>query len=184
LAGGATAAATDFPRGWEGFHTYAEMSAEVKAVADAHPNIVQRFSIGKSYQGRELWAVKISDNVAVDEDEPEVLFDGLHHAREHLTVEMTLAIMHFFVDGYGKNPAVTRLVNRNEIWVVFEVNPDGGQYDIQDDYYHYWRKNRQPNEGSQYIGTDLNRNYDYKWGCCGGSSGDPGSEVYRGAFPF
>jgi hypothetical protein len=42
-----------------------------KAEAD-HPAIAERFSIGQSYQGRELWAIKISDNVATDEDEPEV----------------------------------------------------------------------------------------------------------------
>ena len=67
------------------------MVAELdQAVAD-HPDIVAKFSIGTSYQGRELWAAKISDNVATDEDEPEVLFDGLHHAREHLTVEQSLA---------------------------------------------------------------------------------------------
>src|SRR5207244_6931863 len=85
----------EFPAGWEGFHTYAEMSADidatVAAAAIAHPNIIRKFSIGKSYQGRDLWAVKISDNVDVDENEPEVLFDGLHHAREHMAVEMTLA---------------------------------------------------------------------------------------------
>ena len=49
------------------------------------------FSIGKSYQGRDIWAAKVSDNVATDEDEPEVLIDALHHAREHLTTEQALA---------------------------------------------------------------------------------------------
>ena len=48
------------------------------------------FSIGKSYQGRTIWAAKVSDNVGVDENEPEVLFDGLHHAREHISAEMTI----------------------------------------------------------------------------------------------
>ncbi|NEE21440.1 zinc carboxypeptidase, partial [Streptomyces sp. SID7499] len=43
------------------------------------------------------------------------------------------------------------------------------------------RKNRQPNSGSSAIGTDLNRNWAYKWGCCGGSSSSPSSETYRGA---
>ncbi|TME81784.1 MAG: zinc carboxypeptidase, partial [Chloroflexi bacterium] len=184
LAGGATAAATDFPRGWEGFHTYAEMSAEVKAVADAHPDIVQRFSIGKSYQGRELWAVKISDNVAVDEDEPEVLFDGLHHAREHISLEMTLAIYHWLVDGYGSDPTITNLVNNREIWIVFAVNPDGAEYDISGGRFHHWRKNRQPTPGTTSIGTDLNRNYDYHWGCCAGSSTNQANLMYRGPRPF
>jgi carboxypeptidase T len=75
----AVASAAEFPPGYTGFHTYAELTAELQAVAEAHPDIVSRFSIGTSYKGRELWAAKVSDNVGVDEDEPEVLFDGLHH---------------------------------------------------------------------------------------------------------
>jgi carboxypeptidase T len=63
------------------------------------------------------------------------------------------------------------------------VNPDGGEYDIKDDFYHSWRKNRQPTPRPPYIGTDLNRNYDYKWDCCGGSSDFEGNETYHGPFP-
>jgi carboxypeptidase T len=183
-----SALSVEFPAGWEGFHTYGEMSADIDAVvaaaAVAHPNIIRKFSIGRSYQGRELWAVKISDNVDVDEAEPEVLFDGLHHAREHMALEMTLAIMHWLVDGYGSDATITNLVNEREIWIVFNVNPDGGEYDISGGRYHFWRKNRQPTPGSTSIGTDLNRNYDNHWGCCGGSSSNPASNLYRGPRPF
>jgi carboxypeptidase T len=173
-----------FPPGNSGFHTYNEMAAEVKATADAHPAIVKRFSIGKSYQGRELWAVKISDNVATDEGEPEVLFDGLHHSDEHMSQEMTLAILGWLATGYGTDTRVTNLVNSREIWIVFGLNPDGATYDIAGRVYHHWRKNRQPTPGSSYIGTDLNRNYDYRWGCCGGSSSNPASSRYRGPARF
>ena len=176
--------ATEFPKGWEGFHTYAEMTAYVKTVADAHSAIVHRFSIGQSYQGRQLWAVKVSDNVNVDENEPEVLFDGLHHAREHMSLEMTLQIYNWLVNGYGKDSEVTRLVNSREIWIVFSVNPDGAEYDIANGKYHLWRKNRQPTPRPPYVGTDLNRNYDYHWGCCAGSSTNPANLMYRGPRPF
>ena len=93
----AVAADPEFPPGDTGFHTYNEMAAEVAATAAAHPAIVKRFSIGTSYQGRQLWAVKVSDNVGVDEREPEVVFDGLHHADEHMSLEMTLAILRWLV---------------------------------------------------------------------------------------
>ena len=96
---------TEFPKGWEGFHSYTELTTEIANVAAAHPDIVKVFSIGKSYKGRELWAVKVSDNVGVDETEPEVLFDGSHHSDEHMGVEMTLHIFHWLVDGYGVGPA-------------------------------------------------------------------------------
>ena len=89
-AGGRAAA---FPPADAAYHDYAEMAAEVGATAAAYPSIVQRFSIGTSYQGREIWAVKVSDNVATDEAEPEVLFTANQHAREHLTVEMALYIL-------------------------------------------------------------------------------------------
>ncbi len=153
-------------------------------MTSAHPDIVSYFSIGQSYEGREIWAAKISDNVAVDEAEPEVLFLGLHHAREHLTVEMTLYILNLLAGKYGNDTQITDLVNNREIFIVFALNPDGGEYDIATGSYRSWRKNWQPNPGSSYIGTDLNRNYGYKWGCCGGSSGLPYSDTYRGSAAF
>ncbi|HSG39345.1 MAG TPA: M14 family zinc carboxypeptidase, partial [Thermoanaerobaculia bacterium] len=82
------------------------------------------------------------------------------------------------------DPQITSLVDGREIWMVFDVNPDGGEYDIATGTYASWRKNRQPNAGTSAIGTDLNRNWGYKWGCCGGSSGTPSSETYRGAAAF
>ncbi len=98
---------TDFPAPDAAYHNYAEMVAEVQAVAAAHPTIVQLFSIGTSYQGRELWAAKVSDNVAVDEDEPEALFVGHYHAREHLTVEMMLYLLNELTSNYGSDPQIS-----------------------------------------------------------------------------
>ena len=66
------AAAANFPAKDSRFHNYAEMVAEIKAAEAARPSIVDVFSIGKSYQGRDIWAAKISDNVATDENEPEI----------------------------------------------------------------------------------------------------------------
>jgi hypothetical protein len=180
----ASAIEYEFPPSNTGFHTYLEMVAEVKATATAHPTIVRRFSIGKSYLGRDIWAVKISDNVLTDESEPEVLFDGLHHGDEHMSQEMTLAILNWLTAGYGSDAKVRNLVDTREIWIVFGLNPDGATYDIAGRIYHHWRKNRQPTPGTKSIGTDLNRNYDYRWGCCGGSSSNPTSSRYRGPSRF
>jgi carboxypeptidase T len=180
LAFPASAAASQFPPGYEGFHTYAEVAADVAATAAAHPAIVSSFSIGKSYQGRELWAVKISDNVGVDEAEPEVLYDGGTHADEHMGVEMTLRIMHWLVNGYGSDTRITNIVNSREIWIVFLVNPDGAEYDIGGGKFHFWRKNRQPTPGTTAIGTDLNRNFGYRWGLEGRTSRNPRAITYHG----
>jgi murein tripeptide amidase MpaA len=169
-----TAAAADFPTYDSGYHNYAEMVDQIQAVAADHPDIVQVSSIGKSYQGRELWAAKVSDNVADDEAEPEVLLDGAttpaSTSRWRDTGHPRLWPMAW------KRPQTD--VDSREVWIVFSVNPDGAEYDIRNGEYHLWRKNRQPTPGSSKIGTDLNRNYDYRWGCCGGSS-SPGSLTYR-----
>ncbi|MBC8162796.1 MAG: zinc carboxypeptidase, partial [Roseiflexaceae bacterium] len=179
------------------YHTYKQMVAEVTAVASAHPQIVSLFSIGSSYERNDLLAAKLSDNVAQDEDEPEVLFVGHYHAREHLTVEMLLDILHMLADGYGQpeRAALDALLDSREIWLVFDLNPDGGAYDIAGGTYKYWRKNRQPSgcafdlgDGGNGNGTDPNRNHSYRWGAEYSardtfSSGDPCSLVYRGTAP-
>jgi carboxypeptidase T len=167
------------------YHDYPEMVAHVMDVQAAHPDIVHVFSIGTSYQGRPIWAAKVSDNVGTDEAEPEVLFDGLHHAREHLSAEMAIYVLDLLANNYQKTTSlgqrVTRVVDSREITIVFMVNPDGLQYDLTGNPYRSWRKNRQPNAGSSHVGTDVNRNYGYDWGCCpGGSSGNPASDTFRG----
>ncbi|GAA3928119.1 M14 family metallopeptidase [Streptomyces gulbargensis] len=173
----------DFPSADAKYHNYAEMNAEIDQRLAAHPSIMSKRVIGKSYQGRDIVAIKISDNVATDENEPEVLFTHHQHAREHLTVEMALYLLRELGAGYGTDSRITNAVNGREIWIIPDLNPDGGEYDIASGSYRSWRKNRQPNSGSTYVGTDMNRNWDYKWGCCGGSSGSKSSETYRGAAP-
>lgn len=171
----------DFPSADSKYHNYAEMTAEIDQRIAAYPSIMSKRVIGKSYQGRDIVAIKISDNVATDEAEPEVLFTHHQHAREHMTVEMALYLIRELGAGYGSDSRVTGVVNSREIWIVPDLNPDGGEYDIATGAYRSWRKNRQPNSGSSYVGTDLNRNWNYRWGCCGGSSGSTSSETYRGA---
>jgi carboxypeptidase T len=183
LAWPAGATAADFPPYDSDYHSYIEMVEEIQAVEADHPDIVDVFSIGRSYEQRNIWAAKVSDNVADDENEPEVLFDALHHAREHLTVEQALYLFNLLVHRYGPDDEITALIDNREIWIVFALNPDGFEYDLRGDPYRAWRKNRQPNPGPT-VGTDLNRNYDYRWACCGGSSGNPASLTYRGPRPF
>ena len=173
-----------FPPADSNYHDYAEMVAELQQAEADHGAIFDLFSLGMSYQGRTIWAGKISDNVATDENEPEVLFTHHQHAREHLTVEMALYTLGILTNEYGTDSQITNLVDDREIWMVFDLNPDGGEYDISTGSYLSWRKNRQPNSGSQYVGTDLNRNWGYRWGCCGGSSGSTSSETYRGSAAF
>jgi carboxypeptidase T len=162
------------------YHTYAEIESELQALANNHPAISRVTSIGKSLDQRELWAIKISDNVNQDEEEPVVVFLGAHHAREWISVDVPFLIAKYLVENYTTDPSIAQLVNGSEIWIVPMVNPDGHQYSVMTD--RLWRKNRR-NNGDGSFGVDLNRNYGYQWGGLG-SSGDTFSEIYRGPAPF
>ncbi|HYO43704.1 MAG TPA: M14 family metallopeptidase [Candidatus Limnocylindrales bacterium] len=180
----AAAAEPDFPASNSGYHNWPELVDEIMLAAADYPAIVSVFSIGKSYQGRDIWMAKVSDNAAEDEPEPEVLVDALHHAREHLTTEQALALLRWLTTGYGADETITRLVDTRETFIIFALNPDGMRYDLTGNPYRAWRKNRQLDSAGKAMYTDLNRNYDYRWGCCGGSSGSRASITYRGPRPF
>ncbi|MDX2542315.1 M14 family metallopeptidase [Streptomyces sp. WI04-05B] len=171
----------DFPTADSRYHNYAEMTSEINSLVSANPSIASQRVIGTSYSGRNIVAIKLSDNVGTDEAEPEVLFTHHQHAREHLTVEMALYLLRNLTSTYATDSRVKAMIDSREIWIIPDLNPDGGEYDIATGSYRSWRKNRQPNSGSSNVGTDLNRNWNYRFGCCGGSSGSTSSETYRGA---
>ncbi len=169
------------------YHTYEEAIEAMDALAGAYPEIMTpKISIGQSIEGRELWVYKISDNPAVEEDEPEVYFNAYIHAREVITFEVLHDLARHLLESYGTDPRATAIVNGREIWLQPVVNPDGVQYNYQTNPQGggMWRKNRRNNGGGTY-GVDLNRNFGYQWGYDDeGSSPYPSSETYRGASPF
>jgi hypothetical protein len=163
------------------WHTYAETLAELSLLHSQYPSLTTApFSLGVTGQGRDVWAIKVSDNASVDENEPEVLFDGVHHAREIMTVEMNLYFARYLCENYGTDPLATFLVDNREIWFVPIVNPDGFVYNETTDPNGggMWRKNRR-NNGDGTYGVDINRNYPFQW-VGPGSSTTPGDDTYRG----
>ncbi len=170
-----------------GHYTLTEMLAILDSFSTLYPQLCsQRVSIGQSIEGRDLWMVKISDNVGVDENEPEVLFDAVHHAREPLSMGATLLFMDELLSGYGTDPEATFLINERELFFVPCLNPDGYEYNrlTNPNGGGMWRKNRRDNGGGVF-GVDLNRNYTTGWNAPnGGNSTSPSSETYRGPAPF
>jgi len=164
------------------FHSYAELEQELMDLEESYPDLATVIDIGDSLELRNIYALKISDNVWAEEQEASVIFLGCHHAREWISVEIPLLLGKYLVESYDSNLEVRNLVNNCEIWIVPLVNPDGLEYSIH--FYRYWRKNLRDN-GDGTFGVDLNRNYGYKWGHDNlGSSSDPFSEIYRGSAPF
>ncbi|MFT7463932.1 MAG: putative deacylase [Pseudohongiellaceae bacterium] len=134
------------------------------------------YGASPTFEGRHLLAVKISDNVALDEDEPRVLLVSTHHAREIVTPVIALNAITQLLAGHGVDPDITAIVDGNEIWVAPVWNPDGYVEVFVGN--NLWRKNRRVFPGA--IGVDLNRNYPVGWeeGC--GSSSSPSSSTYEG----
>lgn len=169
------------------YHTYAEMESTLLALELEYPSLASVDIIGTSHEGRSIYSLKISDNVTVDESEPEVLIMGNHHARELMSVEIPLLFTVYLLENYGTDPAVSALVDGREIFIVPMVNPDGHVYvelNHGSSWWNWWRKNRRDN-GDGFFGVDLNRNYGYKWGFDDlGSSPVTYSDLYRGPSAF
>ncbi len=170
-----------------GYHTWDETVAALDSLHMLYPSITtDKINLGNSLEGDTIWAMKISDNPDTNEDEPEVLYDGLHHAREPITIELLLYFMKYLCQNYGSDSEATYLVDNRELWFVPIVNPDGYEYNraTYPSGGGLWRKNRRDNGNGTY-GVDPNRNYGYNWGYDNlGSSPNGASETYRGAGPF
>lgn len=163
----------------EAYHTYNSMQSKLKHWADKYSEICHLESIGTTHEGRDIWALKISDNPKINEPEPAALLMGAHHAREWPSVEVPMATAQKLLEEYETNEEIKNLVDNREIWIVPMVNPDGVVYSMEKS--RYWRKNRRNNGGT--YGVDLNRNYGYQWGNVGASSSGS-SDTYHGTGPF
>ncbi len=164
------------------YHHYRETGALLFDLAGRFPDMARVFSIGRSIEGRELYVIKISDNVEAEEGEPNIFIAGCHHAREWISVEVPLLFAQYLLEHFDDNPQVRRAVEGGQIYILPIQNPDGLEFSIY--RYRFWRKNRRYN-GNLLWGVDPNRNYGYQWGYDdAGSSPDPGSVTYRGTGPF
>ncbi len=181
---------------------YDEMTEHLRTLAKKHPNLMQLSSIGRSYEGRDIWCVKLSDSPSANDDgqpgsEPDALLVGAHHGNEWISYEVPLYVISFLLENYGSSgrngSAATYLLDNREIFIVPMLNTDGTQYSHATG--QSWRKNRQPNYVSEFLptdgsdvrlrpssyGLDMNRNYGWMWHLQGGSNAlTQSGSSYRG----
>lgn len=160
----------------EEYKTYEEIQEIIRKIQNDFPDLIHIEKIGNSLEGREIIAVRISDDKEFNEEEPAVLFNALHHAREVMTVEVIQDILESLSKGYSSDDSIRSWVDKMQIWLIPMVNPDGSNKVWTSDT--MWRKNTRNN-----IGVDINRNYPFKWGECGGSSSNTRAQDYRGPSP-
>ncbi len=173
----------DFPPADSPYHNYEELTKKLQELHSRFPQITSLTSIGKSVEGRDIWSLRISGQLAKADTLPGSIFMGGHHAREHLSVETPMRIIEIILNSYQAQDAkVMSLINNRDIHLIPAVNPDGLEWDISTGSYQYWRKNRAKNSNGSF-GVDLNRNYSHMWNH-GGSSSNPNDETYMGPAPF
>jgi hypothetical protein len=185
---------------WTHYHGLGDIDTWIHALEPS--GIAKVVSIGKSANNRDIWAIKISDDPETeDQSEPDVLFVGLHHAREWISAEVPFYLAVNLVQKYQTDPTIKTLVDNSEIWIVPVLNPDGFEFTQQpiripipyapDEWSRFWRPNFR-NDPSGTYGVDLNRNYGhsmwgletYTLGVFPTTSRSIGSDVYCGSSAF
>lgn len=181
------------PAGFElgtvgGFLSIDQAMEHLDSMATLYPDLISpRYALDyPTHNDQDLYWVRLSDNPTTNEDEPEVLYTGMHHAREPIGMQLLIFYMYYLLENYDTDPDVQYIVNNFELYFVPIVNMDGYAYNIQNNPNGggSWRKNRRQNDDGSY-GVDLNRNYGYMWGYDNiGSSPDPWDDSYRGPSAF
>ena len=141
---------------------------ELYAIARRNPQLVKLEVLGKSIQGREYIALKVTQGALFRRDgrRPAVLYVSTHHAREWISTEVNRRLLHWYIDQWrANNHEIRDLLRETELWFVLVHNPDGYQYTF--DVERLWRKNLRDNDANGTIdtndGVDPNRNYPEHW---------------------
>ncbi|HKP51034.1 MAG TPA: M14 family zinc carboxypeptidase [Chloroflexia bacterium] len=187
-----------------GYLTVSGIEAFLDQMAAHYPGLVEKLDIGdswckthtgqcvlpKPHNGHDLWVLHIT-NRAIPGPKPVFWFDAGIHSREVATPEVAMRFVSHLLDGYNTDADAHWLVDYHDIWVMPLFNPDG-HFTVEagagSDAPYSQRKNADNDDGCSYwppkdvvqFGTDLNRNFPFKWGCCRGSTLAPCEQTYRG----
>jgi len=143
-----------------GYRTYAQVCTTMAGLARDHPLICRLDTLGWSVNDSLILAMRVTDNPLIEEAEPEFRVLGPHHGDEKIATEITLSFLQYVLASYDTSTAIHNMVDSTELWVIPIVNVDG------------FVRNRRGNAK----GTDLNRDYGYRWSGMGGSP-SPFSQV-------
>jgi carboxypeptidase T len=185
-----------------GYKTVEEIYTFLDQQVAAHPTLAAKVDIGDSWckthagqctypqpnNGYDLFVMHIT-NQAITGTKPVFWVDAGIHSREIATPEVAMRYISYLLDNYNTNADVRWLVDYHDIWVMPTYNPDGHHIvEAGGDSPYLYRKNGNntagscsiPPTGNNHYGVDDNRNFPFKWGCCGGSTGAPCAQTYRG----
>ena len=171
---------------WRSYDEDGGIEDQMRAAARNNPRIAELQKIGRTIQGRDILALRLTEDVRKVKDgkRPAVLYSSTQHAREWISTEINRRLMFHYIDKWrAGDKSIRRLLEDNELWFILVANPDGYQYTFTDE--RLWRKNLRDNDGNGEItigdGVDPNRNFPAHWKYDNeGSSSVFSSETYRG----
>lgn len=160
------------------YRTFEEIQDKIDLIVASY-DIATEIYLGNSYEGNQISGIKLSSGGS---NKPAVFFNGCQHAREWISPMATIYLADFLCQNNETDVLTQSILDSVDVYIVPVVNPDGYIYSHTDE--RYWRKNRQINENSSCVGTDLNRNWDADWAGPESTSSDPCSDVYVGTQAF
>ena len=172
--------------GYACYRTVEETYQTALDIVAEHPNLATWIDIGDSWEkqesggasGYDLMVLRLT-NAAISGPKPKLFMMTSMHAREYTPAELGTRFAEYLVDNYGADADVTWLLDYHEIHLLLQANPDGRK---RAETGLSWRKNTNNNycSNTNTRGADLNRNFAFQWGCCGGSSDYECDLTYRG----
>ncbi|MEZ4767583.1 MAG: M14 family zinc carboxypeptidase [Caldilineales bacterium] len=176
--------------GYPCYRTVEETFQTAQDLVANHPTLASWNDVGDSWEkatpgglpGYDM-NVLVLTNSAIPGPKPKLFITASIHAREYTPAELVTRFAEYLVNNYGVDPDATWILDHHEIHLMLQANPDGRK---QAETGISWRKNTNQNycsPTSTSRGADLNRNFQFQWGCCNGSSGSQCSETYRGPSP-
>ncbi|XP_039717001.1 carboxypeptidase A4 isoform X2 [Pteropus medius] len=148
---------------------------EMDSIAGDFPDLVSRVKIGHSFENRSMYVLKFSSGKG--SHRPAIWLNAGIHSREWVSQATAIWTARKIVSDYGKDPAITSILEKMDIFLLPVANPDGYVYTHTQN--RLWRKTRSLNPGSPCIGVDPNRNWNAGF-AAKGASDNPCSEVYHG----
>ena len=173
--------------GFSCYRTVEETFAAADSIVAHNPTLASWVDVGDSWlktdgQGGYDMRVLVLTNQNVSGTKPKLFVTSAIHAREYTTAELTTRFAESLVNEYGVAADATWLLDHHEVHLMLQANPDGRKHAEAG---QLWRKNVNENYCTGVPlrrGADLNRNFDFAWDCCGGSSDFQCSNTYHGAF--
>lgn len=115
------------------YYRYEDVTRIVHAYAEEYPTLVHVESSGRSYEGRDIWVLTVTNAETGDATEkPALWVDGNIHASEVSPSTACLYLIHRLVTEFGQNPEITRCLDTRAFYICPRVNPDGAEWALAD----------------------------------------------------